>query len=426
MFVRYNYKLKPDEMQQEFFKKCSGASRWVWNHFLSKEIETYQETNKFNFYFSNAKSLPFMKKEGETEWLKEVPSQTLQESLRDLDAALKQSFKKQKNRIGFPRFKKKKEFEGSFRICQTPKLWKYGRKGITLPKIGFVKWNLHRKIPSEFSTVTIFQDGKNWYISIVVSLECKGPVSIESHEQIVGLDLNSKMLVISSDGEIFDNPKFLKRIRKKLKRKQRQLSKRKRCSNRYKRKQSQLRKIHSKIKNQRKDNLHKISSQITNDYDLICLEDLNVKGIQRFNGNIVEDCGWSMLVNQLEYKSRLNGKHIQKIDRFAPSSKTCNHCGHVQTMNLSDRVYECDFCHSVADRDLNAAFNIRDWGLMDFLNQQNTTGTAGIHGRGDTSIGEMKVPFKSRYVSLNRQKFLSSRKEAVQFIFTVVHFHKNF
>lgn len=414
MFVRYNYKLKPTEEQKDFFKKCSGASRWIWNHFLGKEIETYKETNKFNFYFSNAKNLPFMKKEEDTEWLKEVPSQTLQESLRDLDVALKQSFKKQKNRKGFPRFKKRKEFEGSFRITQVPKLWKHDRKGITLPKIGFVKWNLHRKILSDFSTVTIFQDGKNWYISIVVSLECKEPVEIKTHDQIVGLDLNSKMLVVSSDGEIFDNPKFLKRSRKKLKRKQRQLSKKTKGSNRYKRKQLQLRNLHRKIKNQRKDNLHKISSQITNDYDLICLEDLNIKGIQRFNGNITEDCGWSQLVGMFEYKSRLRGKHIQKIDRFAPSSKTCNHCGHVQTMKLSERVYECGGCHTVTDRDLNAALNIRDWGLMDFLisENNNTAGTAEIHGRGDTSIGDLDVKSISRYVSLNRQKFLSLRQEA--------------
>ena len=397
--MRYNYRLYPNHEQQQLMVQIMGQQRFVWNHFLGKEIERYKETKKFNFYNLNAGELPALKKE--FEWLKMGPSQSLQQTLRDLNNALITSCKN-KDR-GFPRFKKRKEFEGSFRVVQTGS-WKFTRKFISIPKVGDIKWALHRDIPSSFSTATIFLDGDNWFVSLVVDRKEAEPVDVKS---IVGLDLNSKDLVVTSDGECFKNQKYLKKYSKKLKKIQRQFAKTKKDSNRRNRKQLQLRKCYKKITNCRKDTLHKISSQIVNDYDLISIENLNVKGMQKFNGSMVQDAGWSILTSMLTYKAKLYGKHIVKIDRFDPSSKACNNCGEIKkALKLSDRTYNCDQCGIEIDRDFNAALNIRDWGIW-----KHTDGTSGINGRGDTAVGDSEQS-GSRYVSLNRQKFLVKNQEA--------------
>lgn len=401
MFVRYNYRLKPTEEQERLLRQIAGSQRWLWNHFLNQEIKQYKKDKTFNFYNKNSASLPNLKKD--FEWLKLGPSQSLQQTLKDLNNALSVSFKNKDK--GFPKFKKKREFSESFRIVQTPEKWKgkYGHIYIDLPKIGKMKWKYHRNLPSIFSTATILLDGDKWYISIVISLEEKTPVDIKTHKQVVGIDLNSKHLVVTSNGEIIDNPKFYKQQKKQITKKQRQLSKKTKGSSRYKRKQLQLYNAHKKARNQRTNHSHQFTNQIINDYDLICMENLNVKGIQQFNGSIVNDAGWSKLVEMIKYKSLLRGKHTVQIHRYAPSTKTCNHCGTIKTISLSERIYKCDHCGTVIDRDLNAALNIRDWGLFEY----NTPGTGEIYGRGDISVG-VGTSVPARYVSLNRQKFQSN------------------
>ena len=409
MYIRYNYRLKPNQDQEKLFRQVAGNQRYIWNYFLNQEITQYQETKTFNFYNKNSSSLPSLKKE--LEWLQVGPSQSLQQTLKDLNNALITSFKgMQNNKRGFPKFKKKKNFSTSFRIVQTPDHWNFNKKHIFIPKIGEVKWNYHRKIPSDFSTATILLDGDKWYISIVIDIETKQPIDIKTHNQIVGIDMNSKLLVVTSDNQIFTNPKYLKRQQKLLKRRQRQLAKSTKVSNRYKIKQLKLYNKHKLIRNQRSDNNHKISNQITNDYDLICLEDLNISAMQKYNGQMTSDAGWAQLISMIVYKSKIKGKNTIKINRFAPSTKTCNNCGNIQEMPLDQREYNCE-CGCKIGRDLNAAMNIRDWGLADFI-KKNTAGTAEIHGRGDTAI-ESSEYSGDRYVSLNRQKFFSSnRKEA--------------
>jgi len=403
MFVRYNYRLKPTPEQDQLLRQVAGSQRWLWNHFLAQEIKQYKKDKSFNFYNKNAASLPSLKKD--YEWLKDGPSQSLQQTLKDLNNALSNSFKKPER--GFPKFKKKKEFNETFRVVQTPEKWKgkYGHIYIDIPKIGKVKWNYHRSLPNTFSTATVLLDGDKWYISIVIDVETKQPVDIKNINQVVGIDLNSKMLVVTSDGELIDNPKFFKQQKQRIAKKQRQISKKTKGSNRYKRKQKELYNAHKNARHQRTNHLHQVSNQITNDYDLICTEDLNVKGIQQFNGTIVNDAGWSRLLEMIKYKSLLKGKHMVQIHRFAPSSKTCNHCGTMKTIKLSERTYSCENCGTTLDRDINAALNIRDWGLFDF----NTPGTGEIYRRGDTSVGVDKSGhLPTRYVSLNRQKFQSN------------------
>jgi putative transposase len=257
------------------------------------------------------------------------------------------------------------------------------------------------------------QDGKHWYISLVVRVDQQAPVIIES---VVGIDFNSHDF-ITSDGEAITNPKFLKKSRKLLKRRQRQLAKCVKGSANRKKRQLKLRNTYRKLRNQRKDFVHQVSSSIVKNYDLICLEDLNVKGMQRFKGSMIQDNCFSMLRSAIQYKCIWRGKHFVTIGRFDPSSKTCNHCGHIKKdLSLSDRTYSCSNCGYEEDRDLNAALNIKEWGLFKYLNSTAGTVETGLNhqtnGRGDTTIG-VDSNESIRYVSLNRQKFLSSRQEAL-------------
>lgn len=400
MELRYQYRIYPTDDQVRYFSQEIGNQRFVWNYFLDREKTTRQDTGKFNFYLSNSSHLTILKKE--YEFLKVGDSTALQATLRSLEAAMKMCFKKV---LGFPKFKKRKEYDGSYTIVRTNG-FKFNSSAIKLPKIGWVKWKLHRDIPSIFKTATIIQDGKHWYISVIVNVNEEIPT--QDPRSAIGIDFNSADFV-TSDGELISNPKYLKKSRKLLARRQRQLSKSKKGSNRRKIKQLKVRNTYRKVRNQRKDFVHKLSHSIVKSNDLICLEDLNVKGMQKFNGKMIQDNCFSMLRSAIQYKCQLYGKHFVLIDRFDPSSKACNNCGEVnQSLTLSMRTYDCSYCGASVDRDLNAALNIRDWGLFKWLNStvgaMETGRGDSTNGRGDTNIGE--VVSTSRYVSLNRQKFL--------------------
>ncbi|MFA7408336.1 MAG: transposase, partial [Anaerolineaceae bacterium] len=411
----FKYRIYPTPEQKILFKQVFGNCRLLWNMFLDKEMKEYQATKKFNWYHANSKCLPGLKKQ--MEFLKIGPSQAYQAALMDLDQAIKRKCK-DKAGTGFPKFKRKNIFENGFRVVQTPDKWKWNEGHITVPKIGNVKWKLHRDIPSGFSTVTISQDGTDYYISLVVEVQDNSPVSdIQSMNNVIGIDLNSNDLAVTSDGVIHQNPKFLKKDRNKIKRRQRQLARAQAGSNRRKRQHLAARKAYRDVSRKRRDFLHKLSRDFVSNYDLICLEDLNVKGMQKFNGTMVGDAGWSTLVGMIGYKATQAGKRVIKINRWAPSSKCCNNCGEVKAkLPTHIRTYSCNHCGVSQSRDINAALNIRDWGLQDYLlstesfdpdSRPTTGGTPESHGRGDTSIG-VGAQAPARYVSLNRQKFLGS------------------
>lgn len=398
MELRYNFRIYPTEDQANHFLQEIGNQRFVWNHFLDREIKHHNETQKFRFYHDNSIHLSKSTKK-EFEFLKVGDSTALQQTLRSLETAMKRCFKKIG---GFPKFKKKKDFDGSYTLVRSKGL-EFNKKQIKIPKIGWVNWVCHRHIPSIPKTAIIIQDGKQWFISLVLHIEEKCPVDIKS---FVGIDLNSHGYV-TSDGQEFLNPKFFKKSKNLIKRRNRQLAKTRKGSNRRKIARLKLRSAYRKIKNQRKDFVHKISNQITNDYDLIAMENLNVKGMQKFNGRMINDNCFAALKGAIAYKCKLKGKHFVEIGRFDPSSKACNACGWIDdTLTLADRIFTCQYCGHSEDRDLNAAMNIRDWGLKTY-----TDGTSGNYGRGDTSIGVSDFS-GTRYVSLNRQKFLF-KQEAI-------------
>jgi putative transposase len=341
----------------------------VWNHFLALEIEQYKADKTFRFFNKNSKDLTELKKQEDTQWLKEIPSTAIQQSIRSLDLALRQSFKSQKNRKGFPKFKAKKHWQGGFPLAMVGKNANQENNTFQVPNVGKVKTKYHRAIPSEFTTCNIKYEAGKWYLVLTVKVK-KQPKS--SGKSSVGIDINS-LEYVTSDGEIIPIPRFLGESQAQVKRIQRRLARKVKGSSNRKKWQLRLARQHYKIKCQRLDFFHKISKYLVDNYDVICLEDLNVKAIQRFNGHITKDNSFAGFRQMVEYKAELYGKDVVIVDRFYASTKTCSNCGNVQPIALSERTYKCNCCGIEISRDYNAAVNI------------NRVGSARIYACGDWS-----------------------------------------
>lgn len=367
----YKYRILPTKEQEESLLQCGGNARFLWNYVLKTNQDYYKETGKFKFYHELAVSLPKLKEE--YPFLKESFSQSLQMVLRQFDKALKDSFKKKK---GFPSFKKKMLLNDSF-TC--PQKWRLEKGFVFIPKIGEVKWIKHRAMKGKPKSITISQDGDKWYCSVLC--EYTIPDKAKECDNIVGCDVGLKEFAILSDGTVISNPRHTKKYENKLAKEQRKLSKKQKGSkNRFKQR-LKVRKIHNKIRDIRKDFLHKTSNSIAKNYDGIFVEDLNIKGMMKNHclAKSIGDVSWSEFNRQLEYKCKWSFKYYLKIDRFFPSSKTCSNCGYVQEMPLSKRIFDCPNCGISIDRDLNASLNIRNIGI-------NTLGHSGINACGDSSL----------------------------------------
>jgi len=357
--LKYSFRIYPNQKQTNKLEQFCGAQRWLWNHFLDKEISEYKESKKFNFSHKNITSLPKLKKE--FDWLKEIPSTSLQQTLLYMDKSLKQSFKRKES--GFPKFKKKRFYQGSFTLAMvSDKL--LTDTHFKIPKLGLVKIKLHRKLPSDFKTCQIKQKANKWFVVFTVKKETKN--KIKTINKVTGYDLNSKQIVVDSDNISVNNPKFFAKSKQKLKRLNQLLSSKVKYSNNWKKQLLLVQRQHDKIRNQRKDFLHKLSTNIINYNDLICLETLDIKSMQQFNGHMVQDAGWSELISMLEYKCDLYGKYIVKIDKYFPSTKTCSNCSNIVEKNLNERNHKCKKCGLEISRDFNAAINIKQEGLKTF------------------------------------------------------------
>lgn len=366
----YKYRILPTKEQEESLLQCGGNARFLWNYALKTNQDYYKETGKFKFYHELAVSLPKLKEE--YPFLKELFSQSLQMVLRQFDKALKDSFKKEK---GFPSFKKKMLLNDSF-TC--PQKWRLGRGFVFIPKIGEVKWIKHRAMKGKPKSITISQDGGKWYCSVLC--EYTIPDKAKECDNVVGCDVGLKEFATLSDGTIISNPKHTKKYENKLVKGQRKLSKKQKGSkNRFKQR-LKVRKIQNKIRDTRKDFLHKTSNSIAKNYDGIFVEDLNIKGMMKNHclSKSIGDVSWSEFNRQLEYKCKWSFKYYLKIGRFEPTSKTCSKCGCIQEMPLSKRIFDCPDCGISIDRDLNASLNIRNIGI-------NTLGHSGINACGDGS-----------------------------------------
>ena len=361
----YKYKMKPTFKQQECLNKAFGCCRFIYNWGLDKKIQSYKQEKKTIGYVELAHELTKLKNDGEHEWLKDVNNTSLQQSLRNLDAAFVRFFREKK---GFPKFKSKKKNIESAKYINAVHFdfdnWK-----VKIPKIGWVKLckNKTFDLSMKYGTLTVSKDkcGDYWCSIVVYDVEEK-PKTKVSIDKSVGIDLGIKDYAILSDGTKYANPKFLEKGQKRLKTLQHRFARTQKKSNRHEALRLKVAKCHRDIANRRSDFLHKLSSMLTEQYDTICLEDLNVEGMMKNKhlSNSIQSAAWSEFVRQLKYKSDWYGKNVIFIGMFEPSSKTCSKCGYVKSdLQLNDREWVCPKCGEKHDRDVNAAINIRDFAL---------------------------------------------------------------
>ena len=355
----YQFRLTPTKEQEVLLSKHFGSIRFVYNLFLDRRTKFYLEAKEKQLvkktltYVDMAKELTQIKSKEETKWLNEVNSQSLQHSLKHLDGAYNRFFKKLAK---FPRFKSKKNKQ-SFRI---PQFVTIENRRIHFPKFKEgIKIDLHREIEGEINYATITRNKAGQYYACIGVTRTIEPKS--KTDRMIGIDLGIKSLVVCSDGQTFDNIKTTKKYEKLLRLRQKELSRTKKSSKGRDQARLKVGKVQVKIANIRHNHLHQITSKLINENQVICLEDLSVKNMMSNHclAKSIGDASWGELVRQLTYKAGWYGRKVVKIDRYFPSSKTCNHCGYInEGLTLDQREWKCPRCQENLDRDFNASLNI--------------------------------------------------------------------
>lgn len=357
----FSYRLKPTSMQKTLFAQFAGSARFVFNYGLAQIKKAFEEKLKIPTFVHIANQLPLLKKSPETAWLKNTHSQVLQQSLKDLENALKHFFRrvKAKQKPGFPHFKCK-GVKDSFRYPQGIKC-ENGK--VYLPKIGWVAYYNSQPVEGTIKQAVVKRRGAHWYIHIVCLIEREIKSQELSFDTAIGIDLGLEHFAYFSNGQIIENPRFLKHDLKKLACYQKRHSRKEKGSNNRKKSVIRLTKIHERISNKRKDFLHKLSTKIVENQDIVVVENLSIKGMIQNRKLSRADAGWGTLLQMLKYKTEWHGKRYIEIDRFTPTSKLCSSCNNTQDMPLAIRRYMCKKCGLNLDRDFNAAINIRAAGL---------------------------------------------------------------
>jgi putative transposase len=355
MKVRYTFRFYPSPPQRRALGKTFGCVRYVYNRALQMRKERYREDKTRVSYAQTSAALTQWKQEPDHGWLKEVSCVPLQQCLRHLQTAYRNFFEK---RAAYPRFKSRRG-EQSAEFTRSAFGWDAKQTNLTLAKLGHLRIRWSRQFASAPSTVTITKDCCGRYFASLCLDETVEALPKASDS--VGIDLGINRLATLSNGEHLANPQHMKRRLERLARFQRTLSRREKGSGRWLRQRLRVARLHARISDCRKDHLAKQTTGLVRRFDVICIEDLNVRGMMGSRGlaRSISDAGMFRFRQMLTYKCAWYGRELRLVDRFFPSSKLCSECGHiVETLPLSVRMWVCPGCGIEHDREVNAAKNI--------------------------------------------------------------------
>ena len=362
----FKFRIYPNKTQQQLINSILGCCRFVLNHFLGIRKNEWKANHNSLTYVKTSKLLTDLKKREDTSWLKEADSIALQQSLRDLDRAYENFFKK---RAKYPRFKSKHNHTQSYRTNNVDNGVRIVDKRVRLPKVGFVKIKQSRTFEGHILNATVIHTASGkYFISLCVEMGKEKLISTNDGKQI-GIDVGLKEFYTDSNGNTVSNPRVLKKLSKKLAREQRRLFHKMPKSRNREKARIRVARIYEHIANIRKDFLHKLSTQLVRENQTIAVENLQVKNMLKNHklAKAISDGSWREFFRQLEYKAKFYGSEILKVPTFYPSSQTCHVCGYQNagTKDLSVREWTCPQCGTVHDRDINAARNILAKALAD-------------------------------------------------------------
>ncbi len=358
----YKFRLSPTFDQRVLLNKTFGCTRFVWN----KLVDNFNSWTPIELPPKITSKI--LKDDPNFIWLNEVSAAALQQKHNDFEETKKQYFnKKRKVKLGRPKFKKRGHND-AYRLPNPKFTLDQENNKVRLEKIGYVPIILDRiiKEPANYRSITISKNSCDQYFASILVDEL---IKLKpTTGRIVGIDVGLKDLFVLSDGLVIDNPRWFNKNQVKLKRAQQHLSRKIKGSNRRNAQRLKVAKLHLKIKNKRMNFLQEVTTALVNNYDVIAIEDLNVAGMVKNHklAKSISDASWSNFAKMLSYKCDWYGKSLIKIDRFYPSSKLCNFCGHkLNNLDLNTRKWRCENCGSVHNRDLNAAINIERKGYSD-------------------------------------------------------------
>lgn len=381
----FRYRIYPNKEQAGGINQMLGNARFIFNWALGERIKAYTKDKKSVSAYTLMAQVVDLKKQPEYKWLQLSVAQSLQNSIVNMDKAFTRFFREKK---GFPKFKSKKNKRHSVSFPQNTKI-SFETNRVWLPKLRWIPARLSREFEGKVKTSTIIKTSTDkYFVSILVELpEIKVRQKPIRKKTAVGIDTGIKTLATFSDGKTIENPKHLKQSLRKLKILQRRASKKVKGSENRKKANRRTALLHEHIANQRQDFLHKLTTQIANEYDTVVVEDLNIAGMTKNHclAQSIADLGLGNFYKLLEYKLADRGKNYIEIGRFDPSSKMCSVCGYIKKdLKLSDRTWICPECKSEHERDENASKNILNFGLK----KQNLINK--IAGTARLASGEMR------------------------------------